>query len=227
MPNERLKQEMEMLPGGTRVFTCPVHRVGTDALLLCEFCEPKRGFSLVDLGTGCGILALGLLDKGLVEFALAIEMDKTGAALVEKAAAENKLPNLEVVCGDLREHRPQRQFDMVVANPPYYNTGPLPPKQGRAAARHEVTATLADFCEAAARMLKDKGRFCLCWPPERLTTLLETLSAHRLEAKRLQFVRKAAEAPPWLALVEARKNGGKGLLVMPERILPPGQPVQY
>ena len=222
-----LENEMEILPGGTRVFIGPVHRVGTDALLLCDFCVPKRGFSVADLGAGCGILALGLLDKGLVQSALAIELDKAGAELIEKAAAENKFSNLEVVWGDLRAYRPQRLFDMVVANPPYYNTGPLPPEQGRAAARHEVTATLLDFCEASRRLLKDGGRFCLCWPPERLGMMFEAFSANRLEAKRMQFVRKAADAPPWLVLVEARKNGGKGLLVMPERILPPGQPVQY
>ena len=76
-------------------------------------------------------------------------------------------------------------------------------------------------------LLKDRGRFCLCYPPARLAQLFAALSANRLAPKRLRLVRKTPETPPWLVLVDARKNGGAGLQILPDRILPPGAPVQY
>lgn len=225
----------ETLPGGTAVFTGPGHRIGTDALLLADFTAPgdsrkttpRADISACDLGAGCGILILSLLDRGLAGRAVGLEIDPTGAALLEEAARENGFSRLEAIHTDFRSWRTSRPFDIVVANPPYFRAGPLPPDPVRAGARHEQHGTLPELCAAARRLLKDRGRFCLCYPPARLADLFCALREEGLEPKRLQLVRKAPGAAPWLALVEARKAGGVELAVLPERILPPGQPIAY
>lgn len=218
----------ETLPGGTRVFTSSAHRFGTDALLLLDFCEVKPRFSACDLGAGCGVLLLGLMDKGLGGEALALELDAGGAELITMAARENGLEDrLRCVQGDLRGHRQSRLFDIAISNPPYFKEGPPPPDARRAAARHEAQLPLDDLCAAAARLVKDRGRFYLCYPPARLAGLFAVLQAHRFAPKRLQLVRKTAQDAPWLALVDARKNGGEGLTILPDRLLPAGRPVTY
>ncbi len=217
----------ETLPGGTVVLTGPEHRFGTDALLLAGFAAPKPAWAAADLCAGCGIVLWALWDAGLRGPALAVEIDPAGVGLIEEAIGQNGAKNVEVHCGDLRTLRPPRLFDLVTANPPYFSEGPLPPQKGRALARHEVACTLEEVCAAAAGLLKDGGRFCLCYPPQRLAELFAALGQNRLEPKRLCFVRKSAEAAPWLVLVDARKNGGKGLSVLPERILPLGEPIRY
>lgn len=215
----------ETLPGGTAVYTTPAHRFGTDSLLLLDFCEVKPRFSACDLGAGCGILALGLLDKGLAGPVTALEQDPEGVRLIQRAAGENGFAALEALAADVRGYRPGRLFDVVISNPPYFSGGPPPPAAQRARARHEESLPRQDLCAAAARLLKDRGRFVLCYPAARLGGLFGALAAHHLAPKRLCLVRKSPEDAPWLALVDARKNGGEGLAILPDWLL--AAPVAY
>ena len=48
------------------------------------------------------------------------------------------------------------------------------------------------------------------------------LRAHRLEPKRLAFVKNAPESAPWLFLVEAQKNRKTGLRVEPDVLIRAG-----
>lgn len=223
-----MQYTVETLPGGTQVFTSPRHRFGTDALVLLAFCDVRKTWTACDLGCGCGILLLGLADKGLSGTAVGVEVDPVGGALLLEAAKRNGYAHVHSVVKDLREYRPSRQFDLVVSNPPYYNEGALPKDAQRAAARHETSVKLKEVCGTAARILKDRGRFNICYPAAKLAMLLTELRAHNLEPKRLQMVRKTAEDEAWLVLVTAQKaTGPGGLRVLPDRLLPPGKPVQY
>ena len=80
-------------------------------------------------------------------------------------------------------------------------------------AKHEISCTLEDAAVAAARLLRFGGRFCLCQKPERLTDVLCTLRAHKLEPKRIRFAAQTAQKAPFLVLVEARRGGNPGLNV--------------
>ena len=48
------------------------------------------------------------------------------------------------------------------------------------------------------------------------------LRAHRLELKRLAFVKNQPDAAPWLFLVEAQKNRKTGLRIEPDVLLSTG-----
>ncbi len=49
--------------------------------------------------------------------------------------------------------------------------------------------------------------------------MLAVLRAHRLEPKRLAFVKNKPDAAPWLFLVEAQKNRRTGLRVEPDVLI--------
>ena len=52
--------------------------------------------------------------------------------------------------------------------------------------------------------------------------VLDVLRAHRLEPKRLAFVKNRAESAPWLFLVEAQKNRKTGLKIEPDILIAAG-----
>ena len=52
--------------------------------------------------------------------------------------------------------------------------------------------------------------------------VLDVLRAHRLEPKRLAFVKNRADATPWLFLVEAQKNRRTGLRIEPDVLITAG-----
>ena len=205
------------------VYCTPAHRFGSDALLLARFCEPKRAQKAADLCSGCGIVALEWHDRGHRGPCLGLELQPEGSALLAAAVEQQQLEHITPVCADLRTWRQDEgQFDVCACNPPYFTEGPQSRSAAHALARHENTCTLEDVCACGFRLLKDGGRFALCHRPERLAEVLDVLRAHRLEPKRLAFVKNRTGGAPWLFLVEAQKNRRTGLRVEPDVLISAG-----
>ena len=208
------------------VYCSPEHRFGSDALLLARFCEPKRAQKAADLCSGCGIVALEWHDRGHRGPCMGLELQPEGSALLSAAVQEQDIGHIEPVCADLRAFRQDEgSFDVCACNPPYFTDGPQSQNAAHALARHENTCTLDDVCQCAFRLLKDGGRFALCHRPERLADCIAAMRSQGIEPKRLQFVAKAADAAPWLFLLEGRSGGKPFLNVLPLRIIADGNAV--
>ena len=206
--------EPELLAGGTRVYISARHRFGTDAMLLSWFCNVHRGWAACDLCSGCGILPLRWYDRGHRGPAFGLELDGEGAALLRRAAEESGAGNITALQGDLRALPPQLKrggFDLVSCNPPYFTGGPVSQKPGRAQARHQLSCTVEQVCAAAAALLKDGGRLCLCCRPHRLADCMVAMRQNGIEPKRLQWVRQRPGALPWLFLLDGRRGRRSGL----------------
>ncbi len=218
----------ETLTNGTVVHCSANHRFGTDALLLARFCPPHRSWSAVDLCAGCGIVGLEWYDGGHRGNCVAVELSPQGSAQLATALAAQNITSITPHCGDLRAFPPVGaqcgQYQLVACNPPYFGlqTGVQSAQPAHATARHENECNLADVCACAARLLKDGGRFAMCHRPARLAEVLGALKAHRLEPKRLAFVKNKADGAPWLFLVEAQKNRKIGLVVEPDVLIEAG-----
>lgn len=222
-----MDHQVEYLPKKTKVWINKQHRFGTDALLLSSFATVKTNGSVCDLGTGCGIILLSLIDRGFAGKAVGIELDTDACALLQGAAEENQLTNVTAIQQDLTLFRSQHHFDSVISNPPYFRGGPISSEKTRAVARHEINCTLNDVCCTTSKILKFGGYFSICYPASSLSFLFSCLHANRLEPKRMQFIRKSFECEPWLVLVEARLGGRTGLTIMPDHIISAGKPITY
>ena len=115
----------EVLDHGTRVYTAPGAGFGSDALLLARFARPRPGDRALDLGSGCGIVALCWHDEGHRGPCTALELDAGASALCAAAVAAGgaELAHITPVCGDLRQFcaaGPDRgRYDFAACNPPY------------------------------------------------------------------------------------------------------------
>jgi len=220
---------IENLGNGVVVYTDRDHRIGTDACLLAAFAAPRKNDTACDFGTGCGTIPLlWFAGQSPPKAAFAIEIQPGAAELVREGIAHSKLEErLQIVQGDIRalpDVLPKGGFDVVTCNPPYkpVGAGVLSGSDSDKIARHETTCTLDDVCKAAAKLLRFGGRLCVCQLPERLPDLLCSMRAHRIEPKRLRFVHKNAQSPPWLVLCEG-KLGSKPFLQVEAPLLLDGQ----
>ncbi len=195
------------------------YRFSLDPLLLCAFATIPRGAQVVDLGTGSGLIPLLLARRCGAAKILGVEIQ---GDLAERARRNVQLNDLQeqvtIVCCDLRQPRPElplQSFDVALANPPYRRpgSGRVAPGAERAAARHELAGGLDDFLAAAARLLRDGGRFYLVFLAERLAELLAAMRQRQLEPKRLRTVHGRSGDPARMVLVEGRKRGGAGLVI--------------
>ena len=195
--------------------------IGTDSVLLASFAQPARD-RVCDLGCGAGAVMLLMALKGGGDAVFdGVELRRSAA---EKAGrnirAAGLTDRMRVHCGDLRTLGgvlERGAYGLVVSNPPYLPVGgSIPPVDGAARiARTEACCTLDELCGAAAYLLKFGGRFCVVYPPERLTALLCAMRTHGLEPKRLRFYCRRQDAPPSLVLAEGRHGGHEGLEILP------------
>ena len=205
---------------GTYTLTWPdgVFPLGGDALALGRFASVRPGWKVCDLGTGSGALLLLLAERTPSLLLHGIDRDPLSAQTARENMERNGL-RADILTADLRNAPfPAGGFDLVVANPPYF---PVGSGTSGGSTRAEETCTLDELCMAAARLVKNGGRFALCHRPERLTDLLCTLRKHDLEPKRLQMLAYSPAHVPSTVLVEAVRQGRPGLDMLPTRFVQP------
>jgi tRNA1(Val) A37 N6-methylase TrmN6 len=210
----------DLVIGGLQIIQHPEEFCFTlDAVLLAHFASVAPGVKAVDLGTGTGAVALLLAARGAK--VIGIELNPRSAGMAARSVKLNQLEStVSIVCHDLklvREILPSGEFPLVVANPPYRvpGHGLLNPKDTVAAARHELTATLADVIAAARYLVKYRGRFALVHLPERMAEILKAMTDAGLEPKRLRLVYPYPDKKPKFLLVEGIRGARPGLEVLP------------
>ncbi len=194
------------------------YRFSIDPLLLANFVTLKKNETLLDVGTGCGIIPIYLSIKGWSNRLVGIEIQDELYGLSLRNKELNDCANVEFVSGDVRTScKGLGSFHVVVSNPPYVKerTGRKSPRPGRSVARSETALDLAALMDVASSALFTRGRLYLVYPAKRLAEVVHESKSRRLEPKRLRFVHSRAGEPAVLCLVECVKNGGVHLEVEP------------
>jgi len=195
------------------------YRFSVDALLLFDFVNLKTVLNIADLGAGSGIVGILLAKKYFHSQVTLFELQDSLASLAEKNTALNRMDDrVKAVKCDLRNHAmlsSSPRFDLVVSNPPFRRckSGLLNVEEEKAIARHEIMLKLDELADAAAALLKIRGRFCLIHHPNRLGELIVELKKRAMEPKRLRFVHSSSATEAKMVLIEAVKGGRTGLKV--------------
>lgn len=195
--------QLEQRPG--------VFPLGSDALALGRFATVRKGWRVCDLGTGSGVLLLLLAARESQLELFGLDQDPAAAALAQDNLRHNNLEG-EIWTGSWSQTPfPPGSFDLVVSNPPYYAPGSGKDGGPARMEREELDA----LCRAAARLLRNGGRFALSFPTRRMVDLLEAMRRWDLEPKRLKLLSHTPTKPPYALLAEGVRQGRPGLQVLP------------
>lgn len=195
------------------------YRFSIDPVLLAHFCTVKKKDHIVDLGAGCGVIGLIILHRQPQVCLVSFELQEKLYALIQRNREANGFAErMRCVHGsvlNIKTHLLPETVDLVVCNPPYgiLTTGRVNLGAEQCLARHEVSATLADFIKAAVFVVKNKGRAAFILPSTRLAELLALMVSCKLEPKTMRLVYSYPGCGAKLVLVEGVKNGGQGLVV--------------
>lgn len=195
--------QLEQRPG--------VFPLGSDTLALGRFATVRKGWRVCDLGTGSGVLLLLLAARESRLELFGLDQDPAAAALAQDNLRHNDLEG-QIWTGSWSQTPfPPGSFDLVVSNPPYYAPGSGKDGGPARMEREELDA----LCRAAARLLRNGGRFALSFPTQRMVDLLEAMRRWDLEPKRLKLLSHTPTKPPYALLVEGVRQGKPGLQVLP------------
>lgn len=204
-------------------------RFSVDSLLLSCFVPVKQGCKVLDLGTGCAVISLGLCLR-YPEFEFNITGVDNNREMLIAANKNAKLldlneyfESLHLDVGHIKKSsliKPE-SYDLVFTNPPYraLGQGRTSPIKAKNQACFESSADLEEFICSGAYALKNKGIFCFVYLAEKMANLFMLVQKYGLEPKRICFVHGFKDKQARLVLLETRKNAGPGLMVQAPLIL--------
>ena len=198
---------------------------GVDAVFLSDFARVKPGETVLDMGTGNGIIPILLSAKTKGRKFTGLEIQAETAEMARRSVLHNHLEDrVEIVTGDIKEaaeiFKPAF-FDVITTNPPYMlaEHGLKNPDDAKADARHEVLCTLDDILRESMRLLQDKGRFYMIHRPFRLTEILIKMNYYKIEPKRIQFIYPYIDKEPAMVLIEGVRGAKPRVTVEPPIII--------
>ena len=143
-------------------------KVGTDGVLLGAWTPINHNpFSILDIGTGTGLIALMLAQRTTAEQIDALEIDEDA---YEQAVDnfENSPWSDRLFCfhAGLDEfiEEPEDEYDLIVSNPPFYSEDYKTENEQRDLARFQDALPFEDLVEAADLLLSENGILAVIIP---------------------------------------------------------------
>lgn len=199
------------------------YRFNMDSVLLGSFTPVTPGQSVLDIGTGSGVLPLLLLSRVPDLKILGVEIQNSLANMAQQTMRENNLKNVEIIQADVREMDAtyHNYFELVISNPPYFkrNAGIENVDEMERVARHEVMLNVSELMDKAYKMMRPKGVFCCIYPISRLQDVLLEADRLKLRPRRLRMIHAYVSKPARAFLFQASKDAGQTLTVESPLIL--------
>lgn len=160
-------------------------KVGTDGVLLGAWAPIDHNpYSILDIGTGTGLIALMLAQRCDAEQIDAIEMD---ADAHEQAVDnfENSPWNDRLFCfhaslDAFMDELEEEDYDLIVSNPPFYSENVSSGNDARDLARQNQSLTFEDLCQAASVLLSEDGILAVVIPYKEETTFIQLAMQNEL-----------------------------------------------
>lgn len=155
-------------------------KVGTDGVLLGAWVPVDGVSTALDIGTGTGLIALMLAQRGVSDIT-ALEIDSASAAEASLNIRRSIWSHqVKVINDDFLDFYPQHRYDLIVSNPPFFDESLLSPDPRRAMARSDSSLPLDRLIEHAADLLTDCGKLALILPYIRRDVLTYSAAMHYL-----------------------------------------------
>lgn len=183
-------------------------KVGTDSVLLGAWAKLPSNGNMLDVGTGCGLLALMVAQRSNA-LITAIDIDKPSV----KQAQENftnspwssRIKASVAAYQDFALSAPDT-FDLIITNPPYFVNSLKAPHAPRSNARHNDGLPFAELAALSFQLLQQSGRLCLILPVNEAELFKEKALDCGFHLTRQLSVTPVENKPPNRLLMEFSKS---------------------
>lgn len=192
-------------------------KIGTDGVLLGAWTTienlPK---SILDIGTGTGIIALMLAQRSSANQIDALEIDENA---YEQATDnfENSPWNDRLFCFhaalDEFVEEPEDEYDLIISNPPFYTEDYKTANFQRDLARFQDAMPFEDLVEAAALLLSENGIFSVIIPYKEEEQFLALAKENELFPMKITHVKGTPTAEIKRSLLAFSRNENPDFLV--------------
>ena len=203
MPNEYFQFKQFLVRQDKTVF-----KVGTDGVLLGSWADVSNVNSVLDIGTGTGLLAL-MIAQRCTASVTGIEIDEASFhQAVDNARKSPWSDRVEIKHISLQDFvktgRPR--VELIISNPPYFINSLKSGDDSRNIARHAIKLSFRDLIEGVNGLLALQGRFCLILPAGMIRDFIADCLSSGLYLHRELAVKPTESLPAKRHLLDFRKN---------------------
>lgn len=152
-------------------------KVTTDACLFGAIVANEikgiNNSSILDIGSGTGLLSLMIAQQNNATID-AIEIDEAAYLQAkENFTASPSIEKLNAVHIDALHFIPNKKYDVIISNPPFFENDLRSDNEKKNAAKHDTTLTLDNLLSIANEHLTTNGIFAVLLPYHRVEGFIE------------------------------------------------------
>ncbi len=141
-------------------------KVGTDAVLLGAWANIADVGTILDIGTGSGVIALMLAQRStaLID---AVEIDNVSSQQAKENVNRSKWVGRVLINAVSLQHFVEcsnKTYDLIVSNPPYFVDSLKSDNPLRNIARHNDSLPFEELARCVVTLLNKNGHFCMILP---------------------------------------------------------------
>lgn len=182
-------------------------KIGVDAVMIGAWADPS-GVRVLDVGCGCGVIALMIAQRNSDAEIHAVDIHADSIAEASfNFAASPWGERLHASQADFSVMEAgEERFDLIISNPPYFDSGVKRPDTPRLVARHQDTLSPEVLVNRAVGMLTSSGRLAMIVPASFEKTLEACASAAGLKVSRICRVAGTPSSAPKRVMMEFSMN---------------------
>ena len=181
-------------------------KIGTDAVLLGAWTSIKhQPFSILDIGSGTGVLSLMLAQRSHAEVIDALEIDENAyEQCVENFENSSWSDRLFCYHASLEEfvEEIEDKYDLIISNPPFYSEDYKTDNNQRDLARFADAMPFNHLIESASKLLSENGLFSVIIPFKEEETFIALASKVNLFPNRILQVKGSPTSEIKRSLIE-------------------------
>jgi tRNA1Val (adenine37-N6)-methyltransferase len=184
-----------------------VFKFGTDAALLATWVRTEGVQSILEIGTGSGVISLMLGQKmpdvpivGIDRSAIAIE-------LATKNLSNFPLPSkISFHHVPLQDFTTSQKFDLIISNPPFFESSTRSPLALKNETRHTEHLSLHDFIQHSKRLVSSSGHISFIYPSRYLDNIRSICKEEDLYLHQICYLKSKSHSPIKRILVSIGRN---------------------
>lgn len=152
-------------------------KVGVDGVLIGCWTDVKNAHNILDVGTGCGLIALIMAQRSPQSEVVGIDIDHFSVEEASENVANSSWSDrIRIIQGSFPESLnslDEESFDLIISNPPYFDAGVSDIVTSRERARHQGTLSPFSLLSSSRSLLSSNGMVAMVVPSD-LSAELET-----------------------------------------------------
>ena len=144
-----------------------VMKLGTDSVILGAWADFSHAETILDIGTGCGILALIAAQNSTAKID-AIDIDKgsidNARGNFMNSPWQKQLQAINMPLGNFLKTPTPQTYDIIICNPPYFIDSQKSPNKDVNLAKHNIFFNYTDLAVSGYKLLGKEGKMYLIIP---------------------------------------------------------------